>query len=122
MNKRKNIVLSNISPKYFYRITGNDWFCPTFKLDNTNSRQTIFNYDLFLTALVPCMANPCANGGTCMGNSVGGYICQCPVEFTGPTCRIGKCLFICVIQLYLFILNYRLSIFKHVSLLLIEAV
>lgn len=44
----------------------------------------------------PCASSPCVNGGTCVntknGNSTGsgttaGYVCHCPIGFSGPTCH-----------------------------------
>lgn len=32
---------------------------------------------------------PCHNGATCV-NQAGGYVCQCPPEWTGKDCNIGK--------------------------------
>lgn len=33
--------------------------------------------------------NVCSNGGTCR-NLMGGYICTCPVGWTGDNCTIGE--------------------------------
>lgn len=42
--------------------------------------------------------NVCSNGGTCR-NLMGGYICTCPIGWTGDNCTIGEksdyfCLFL----------------------------
>lgn len=36
-----------------------------------------------------CESNPCQNGGTCR-DVVSGYICQCPIGWSGTTCQIRK--------------------------------
>lgn len=33
--------------------------------------------------------NVCSNGGTCR-NLMGGYICTCPIGWTGDNCTIGE--------------------------------
>lgn len=42
-----------------------------------------------------CASSPCSNGGTCVNvknnvtssTSTGGYLCHCPIGFSGPTCH-----------------------------------
>lgn len=38
------------------------------------------------------MSQPCENGGICI-DLVGGFRCECPVEWTGVYCNEGKFLF-----------------------------
>ncbi len=38
----------------------------------------------------PCSPNPCRNGGSCQANSIGGFMCLCPVGFQGICCEIRK--------------------------------
>ena len=35
------------------------------------------------------MTNPCLHGGTCT-NTIGGYRCFCPPEWTGEICETGE--------------------------------
>ncbi|XP_074655738.1 basement membrane-specific heparan sulfate proteoglycan core protein-like [Tubulanus polymorphus] len=37
---------------------------------------------------LPCLRQPCQNGGICRGASDGGYTCQCPTTHTGKRCEI----------------------------------
>ena len=34
-----------------------------------------------------CTPNPCLNGATCTPNSIGGFTCQCPPNFSGQRCE-----------------------------------
>ena len=45
--------------------------------------------DLFLDIDECSMTNPCLHGGTCT-NTIGGYRCFCPPEWTGDICETGK--------------------------------
>lgn len=38
-----------------------------------------------------CSGGPCEHGGTCI-DLVGGFRCECPPEWTGDVCDIGKSL------------------------------
>ena len=38
----------------------------------------------------PCDPNPCENGGTCIDNQVGGYVCKCKPGFKGRDCDEGE--------------------------------
>ncbi|PFX19071.1 hypothetical protein AWC38_SpisGene16508 [Stylophora pistillata] len=53
-----------------------------------------------LFRLLPCMSNPCNNGGICiLGRKMGGFSCQCVIQisvlpFIDDLCSIVKCCFI----------------------------
>lgn len=51
------------------------------------------NPDVFLSVpdIHECVeyGNVCSNGGTCR-NLMGGYICTCPIGWTGDNCTIGE--------------------------------
>lgn len=36
-----------------------------------------------------CSGDPCEHGGTCI-DLVGGFRCECPPEWTGDLCQVGK--------------------------------
>ena len=36
--------------------------------------------------------NPCQNGGTCNYDANFTVTCECPPEWTGDNCEIGKCM------------------------------
>ena len=36
-----------------------------------------------------CLSDPCMHGGTCIGEQ-GEYTCQCPIQYRGTNCEIGK--------------------------------
>ncbi|XP_016299004.1 delta-like protein B [Sinocyclocheilus anshuiensis] len=40
-----------------------------------------------------CADDPCFNGGTCEEKITGGYVCRCPLAFTGSNCekRLDRC-------------------------------
>lgn len=35
-----------------------------------------------------CLSNPCVNGGVCE-DQAGGYVCNCPVGFSGDHCEVN---------------------------------
>ncbi|XP_038075260.1 prolow-density lipoprotein receptor-related protein 1-like isoform X2 [Patiria miniata] len=39
----------------------------------------------------PCGSRPCANGATCTILPTGGFNCQCPSGYAGPTCMMDRC-------------------------------
>ncbi|MGH0184637.1 UNVERIFIED_CONTAM: hypothetical protein FKN15_015775 [Acipenser sinensis] len=39
------------------------------------------------TSAIPCLSQPCMNGGTCTVLAVGEFYCICPSNFTGPLCE-----------------------------------
>lgn len=41
-----------------------------------------------------CSSSPCENGGTCT-DMVGDFFCECPIEYKGKNCSIGKLSRIC---------------------------
>jgi len=49
----------------------------------------------------PCAQNPCLNGGQCMANNVGGFLCLCMQPYTGPRCEDRKFLTVDYISLYM---------------------
>jgi hypothetical protein len=52
--------------------------CPGGDVFGSGSLENIEDVD-------ECLGTPCANGGTCT-NLPGGFSCQCPPEWAGPTC------------------------------------
>lgn len=42
-----------------------------------------------LTDIDECSGGPCEHGGTCI-DLVGGFRCECPPEWTGDLCQVGK--------------------------------
>jgi hypothetical protein len=49
---------------------------------------------LVVVDLDECSSSPCENGGTCTG-MVGDFFCECPIEYKGKNCSIGKLSRIC---------------------------
>lgn len=47
------------------------------------------NNKFFFPDIDECSSHPCENGGICI-DLVGGFRCECPVEWTGDLCNIGK--------------------------------
>lgn len=39
---------------------------------------------------MPCVPNPCSNGGECMEYGETGYRCNCVAGFTGGNCEDGE--------------------------------
>lgn len=67
---------------------------PFFLSNTTDSHKTWRNEWWCLCCIAdldPCAAEPCLNGGTCNSRE-DGFICTCPMGFTGAACE-SKCLF-----------------------------
>ena len=46
-------------------------------------------YQYFFSEVNDCADRPCRNRGTCI-DLIGGYKCECGLEWTGYNCEIGK--------------------------------
>lgn len=58
-----------------------------------------------------CANSPCFNGGSCV-DLIGGFRCECPVEWTGEFCDKGKCSFFSYL---LQVLSFFKFVFKDVN-------
>lgn len=45
--------------------------------------------ETFFADIDECSGGPCEHGGTCI-DLVGGFRCECPPEWTGDVCQVGK--------------------------------
>ena len=43
-------------------------------------------FDWFLSEIDACQVKPCLNGGTCQKQSLGTFLCECPLGYHGPIC------------------------------------
>ena len=48
----------------------------------------------FILVINPCSGLPCKNGGTCIQPTNNGYICKCPIGYTGNNCELGKWIYL----------------------------
>lgn len=60
-----------------------------FHVNNKTKTKTNWN-QIKQSDIDECSGGPCEHGGTCI-DLVGGFRCECPPEWTGDVCDIGKC-------------------------------
>jgi len=70
--------------------------------------------DAETVCILPCLQNPCVNGGSCVSLPTGSYICRCYGGFTGSLCESGKFKHLIMLLVYVCILlilqgHHRLS-------------
>ena len=62
---------------------------PTYDQLNKDNKFSDHNFVVFISVDV-CLSSPCKNGTTCVVDRSGGYVCNCPLGYSGTDCKTEK--------------------------------